>query len=338
MATEAGPLAPAAGRRVPLVVTLAALVAAAAVVGVTLLQTRGERTTVPGAVTKARPGRPPLQLELGLRSDPEARALAQAQTLLDRKRNPKPAKAAAIFRRYRSPEAQLGLAFTTWSGPTSLAAVKQLAAAHPRNPAVLLNLGWADYQAGRNADAVAAWQKTASEFPDSPYGVDAEDALHPNDYPGLPYLVLDFEPPPAVRKLPAAQALAALRRAAAKQDAKAKLLYGAALWRLKRPFSAERQFAAAAKLAPNDPVVRTVAAVGAFTKADPVRAFGRLGPLTGLFPKSPVVRFHLGLLLLWTGERTKAVTQLRLTAADGPHTIYATYADALLAQVAKHGP
>ena len=78
--------------------------------------------------------------------------------------------------------------------------MKQLVAAHTREPAALLNLGWADYQAGRNADAVAAWRKTASEFPDSPYGVDAEDALHPNTIPGLPIIVTGLAPPTRSRR------------------------------------------------------------------------------------------------------------------------------------------
>ena len=47
VATEARPLVAVRNRRVVVIVALAALIAAAAVVGVTLLQTRGERTTVP---------------------------------------------------------------------------------------------------------------------------------------------------------------------------------------------------------------------------------------------------------------------------------------------------
>ena len=198
----------------------------------------------------------------------------------------------------------------------------------------LLHLGIADYWAGHNADAVAEWEKAASVGADSPYGVKAEDLLHPTlKIPGLPYLVLDFPPPSAIGKLPPAEQLAALARAAAKLDARAKLLYGSALWNLERPVSAERQFEAAAKLAPHDPLARTAAAVGAFTKANPVKAFGRLGPLTGVFPRSAVVRFHLGLLLLWSGEQRKAVAQLRLAAADAPNSSYAQDARGLLSRL-----
>ena len=313
-----------------LVVGLAALAAATAVVGVTLIQTHGQRTTVPGAVTKPRPGRPPLELDFGVDASAEARALVQAQTLYNGNHV---AQAAAIFGRYHSLEARLGSAFAAWNRD-GLASVKRLAAAHPASGVVLLHLGLADYWAGRNADAVSAWEKTAKAAADSPYGVKAEDLLHPSmRIPGLPYLLIAYKPPRAIRKLPAEQELAALARAARRADSRAKLLYGLALWNLGRPLSAERQFEAAVKLSPNDPAIRTAAAVGAFTKAAPAKAFGRLGPLTGVFPRSSVVRLHLGLLLLWVGVQQKAVAQLRLAAKDEPGSPYSKDAQALLARL-----
>jgi Flp pilus assembly protein TadD len=317
-------------RRVVVVVSLAALIAAAAVVGVTLLQTRGERTTVPGAVVTPRAGQPPLDLNFGVDTSAEAAALTRAQTLYNANHL---AQAAAIFARYHSVEAQVGAAFAAWK-QNGLATVQQLADAHPGSSVALLHLGIAEYWAGQNADAVAAWDKAAKVGADSPYGVKAEDLLHPTlKIPGLPYLVLDFDVPHAIAKLPAAQQLAALARAAAKPDARAKLLYGSALWGLQRPLSAEQQFEAAAKLTPQDPLARTAAAVGLFTKANPVKAFSRLGPLTGVFPRAAVVRFHLGLLLLWSGERKKAVEQLRLAAADQPSSSYAEDARRLLSRL-----
>jgi hypothetical protein len=323
----------ARNRRVVVIVALAALIAAAAVVGATLLQTRGEHTTVPGAVVKPRAGQPPLALNFGIETSAEARALMHAQTLYNAK---EVAQAAAIFARYHSLEAQIGSAFVAWK-EDGLATVKSLAAAHPASSVALLHLGIADYWAGNDADAVAEWEKTAKVGADSPYGVRAEDLLHPElSFPGLPslpYLVLDFGPAPAISKLPPAQELATLARAARRPDARAKLLYGSALWGLERPLSAERQFEAAAKLAPHDPLARTAAAVGQFTKANPVKAFSRLGPLTGVFPRAAVVRFHLGLLLLWSGEQRKAVTQLRLAATDAPRSSYAQDARRLLSRL-----
>jgi len=314
--------------RVVLVVAIAAVVAAAAVVGVTLLQTHGEHTTVPGAVTKPLAGRPPLELEFGVRSDPEALALAQAETLFDR--NHQAARAAAVFRRYHSLEAQLGAAFTSWQGASSLGAVTRLAAAHPNDPAAQFNLGMAEYWAGRNAAAATAWQRVARAYPDSPYSVDAEDALHSGP-PGLPPIVL----PSPLARFPTAARLAELKRAAAKPDARAKLLYGSALWTLKRPVSAEREFAGAARLAPHDDVARAAAAVALFSKASPVRAFAHLGPLTAVFPRSAAVQFHLGVLLLYVNENAKAAKHLRAAIADAPQSPYAKDARPLLASLAN---
>jgi len=318
-------------------VGLAAAAAAAAVVGVTLLQTRGESAVPAGAVTKPRAGLPPLELDFGVLSDKEARALAQAQAAYNKG---KVAQAAVVFGRYGSLPAQIGSAFAAWKDGRGLDAVKRIVAAHPKSALAELHLGWAYYWAGRNADAVAAWERTAQLQPDSPYAVDALDALHPAlRIPGLPPIVTTLSLPGSESSLPAARQLALLEAAAARPGAGAreKLLYGLALWNLRRPISAERQFAAAAKLAPNDPVARTAAAVGAFSKANPVRAFGRLGPLTGVFPRSPVVRFHLGLLLLWDGEAKKAAAQLRLAVADGPQTVYAKNARVLLESLGKNG-
>jgi tetratricopeptide (TPR) repeat protein len=315
-------------------VGIAAVAVGAAVVGITLLQTRGESTVPAGAVTKPRPGYPKLELDFGVRADAQARALARAQTLYN---GGKAAAAAPIFARYHSLEAQLGSAFAAWR-QGGLAAVERIASAHPSSPLVQLHLGLADYWAGRNADALAAWQRTARLGADSPYGVAAEDLLHPTlKIPGLPPIVANVSLPKGDAGLPAGQQLLLLRRDAARPDPAAKLLYGLALWNLRRPVSAERQLAAAARLAPGDPVARTAAAVGLYSKADPTRAFAQLGPLSGVFPRAAVVRFHLGLLLLWGGERKKAAEQLRLVIADGPHTVYAKEAKTLLASLVDNG-
>src|SRR4051812_19737014 len=154
VATEARPLVAARNRRIVVIVALAALIAAAAVVGITLLQTRGERTTVPGAVTSPQPGNPPLRLDFGVDTSAEARALIRAQALYDRNHV---AQAAPIFARYHTLEAEIGSAFTAWN-ENGLATLQSLAAAHPSSSAALLHLGIADYWAGHAADAVAAWE------------------------------------------------------------------------------------------------------------------------------------------------------------------------------------
>src|SRR6266849_5148181 len=70
----------------------------------------------------------------------------------------------------------------------------------------------------------------------------AWDVLHSSTPPGLPFIVTALRPPAGITSLPAAQELRALARAAAQPDANAKILYGVALWNLRRPISAERQF------------------------------------------------------------------------------------------------
>ncbi|HWX08568.1 MAG TPA: tetratricopeptide repeat protein [Gaiellaceae bacterium] len=326
----------AARSRVLTVVALAAAAAVAGTVGVTLLQTRGESTkTAPSsaAVTKPRAGAPPLVFDFGVRSDPEARALAQAATLYAKGHR---AEAGRIFARYSSLEAKIGAAFAAWP-KGGLDTLKQLVARHPQSGLAELHLGLAYYWSGRSADAVSAFRRTVKVEPDSPAAVSAEDILHGSSPHGLPFIVTGLSPPAAVAHLPAAQELAALARAATRPDANAKLLYGVALWNLRRPLSGERQFVAAAALAPHDPVVQTAAAVGAFSKDHPVAAFSKLGPLTGVFPRAAVVRFHLGVLLLWTGEFAKARTQLRLALAYGPRSVYASQARKVLSVLKSTG-
>jgi predicted Zn-dependent protease len=315
------------------VVGLAAVVAVGAVVGATLLQSPAKKANPNGAVTKPRPGVPPLILDLGVRTDPEARALAQAETLY---RQSKRAAAERIFARYDSLPARIGAAFSTWPRG-GLDTLKSLVASNPKSALAELHLGYAYLWAGRNADAVTAMQKTVKLEPDSMPAVYASDILHPSFAPGLPYIVTDLQPAAGVTTLPAGRELAALARAASRPDANAKIVYGVALWHLDRPLSAERQFTAAASLAPGDPMAQTAAAVGAFTKARPVLAFSRLGPLTGRFPKAAVVRFHLGVLLLWSGELAKARKQLGLAVAYGPKTAYGQGAKKLLSALGPTG-
>jgi len=320
--------------RVVTVVALAAVAAAGATVGVTLLQTRGESTTAPRAVGKPKPGAPPLMLDFGVRDDAEARALARATSLYAKGRR---AAAAAVFSRYPSLQARIGSAFAAWPHG-SLDEVKQLVAAHPHSSLAVLHLGLAYYWSGRNADAVAAWRRAVSLQPDTPFSIDAESLLYAGRaLPGRPPFVPPYGVPETIQRLPARLELTALARAARGTDVRAKILYGVALQHVGRSVSAERQFAAAAALAPGDPVAQAAAAVGRFTKAHPERAFGRLGPLTASFPRAAVVRFHLGLLLLWTLERRKGTQQMRLAVADKPGSSYAREARAFLARLASNG-
>ncbi|HSB37776.1 MAG TPA: hypothetical protein VLD13_01710 [Gaiellaceae bacterium] len=297
--------------RVFALVALAAVIASGVVV-VGVLATRGH---VPAA-RKARTGRPPLALDLGVRTDAEAAALRRAVTLY---RAGKADAGARIFARYRSLEAQVGSALADWPAST-VPRLEQLQTEHPRSSLVALHLGLALYWLRRNDEAVAAWQAAARGQPDTPYAVRAGDFLHPQYAPGQPRFVPSFAMPLRIRVLPPDRQLAALGRAAASGGAHAKILYGVALQQLDRPRSAEREFAAAARLAPGDPEARTAAAVGLFDKARPAVAFSHLGPLTRVFPKAQTVRFHLGLMLLWSAQVAEARKQLTKARAEGPNT------------------
>jgi hypothetical protein len=77
--------------------------------------------------------------------------------------------------------------------------------------------------------------------------------------------------------------------------------------------------------------------VARFTKRKPVAAFSRLGPLTGRFPRAAVVRFHLGVLLIWTREVAKGKRQLADAVMYEPHSPWAKAARELLSALPKDG-
>jgi tetratricopeptide (TPR) repeat protein len=281
-------------------------------------------------------GAPPLVLDLGVRVDPEARALRRAERLYSQKRR---LAAGRIFGRYQSPAARIGAAFSAWPN-TSLAKLERLAVERRRDSLVLLHLGFAKLWAGESAEATTAWREAAEAQPDSASAQRADDALHPNFPPGQPFFVPSFGPPAGLGDLSPPAQLAALARDARRRDAHAKLLYGLALQRLGHRLSARRQYDGAAKLTPRDPEALVAAAVARFDKSRPAEAFSRLGPLTRRFPKAPTVRFHLGLLLLWLakaqpGSVEEGKRQLRLAQAEEPGSPLAREAKRILARLAN---
>jgi hypothetical protein len=311
--------------RISLLVAAAALAAAAVVVGTAAVsggdEPRAERP-------RPRPGTPPIALQLGVRTDPEARDLRRAIDLYARGSR---AQAGRIFERHDSLEARVGAAFADWPDG-SLGRLERLGGLHPRSGVVQLHLGLARLWAAEG-DAANAWRRAAEGDPDTPYAVTAGDLLHPEYARGLPVFVPASPTPESVTALPPAQQLAALRRAAKGGATAERLRYGVALQRLGRPRSAERVYAEASRLAPEDPQALTAAAVARFTKDDPAAAFSRLGPLTRRFPRSPTIRFHLGLLLLWTGEVGEARKQLELARTAGPGSTLAKEAERFLVRL-----
>lgn len=298
--------------RITLIVAVLALVVGAAVAGITAA-TSSDPSGVAAEAPKIRPGLPPLSLDLGVRADREAVDLRQAVALYDAGKR---AAAEKLFARHDSLEARIGETFSRWPDGT-VARLTQLSGLHPKSAALQLNLGVAQFWSGEGG-AKDAWESAADLEPDTAYAVTAGNLLHPDFAHNLPIFVPQKEAPAAIRRLAPPAQFAMLERRARNGTVTDRLYYGVALQRLGRQISAERVYAGAARAAPNDPEARVAAAVGLFDKAQPARAFSQLGPLTRTFPKAATVRFHLGLLLLWSGQLKEARRQLRLIRTVDP--------------------
>jgi hypothetical protein len=185
-----------------------------------------------------------------------------------------------------------------------------VAAQHPNSALVRFELGLALLAGGSAVDARTAWRDAERVQPDSPSAVRAETALHPDAPPGKPPFVPTFARP--------------------RTRAQRLLAQGVRFQAALRPVSAERSFAAAARVAPGSAEAQVALAVGLYDKDRPERAFSRLGPLVRRFPHAQTVRFHLGLLLIYLRQFPQARTELRLAVAEGPSTPLAAEARILL--------
>jgi len=322
-----------ARRRVALLVGVVAL-AAVGIVAAAVLSSDGGSATSPSTTTTSgpRPGRPPLSLALGFRADAEARDLARGQVLYARGDTK---GAERLFRKHDSPEAKVGAALATWPNG-SLARLEQLAKLYPELAVVQLHLGLARLWSNEG-DPVEAWRAVLDSEPDTPYAVVAGNLLHPDLPRGLPAFIPSFGAPSSITKLPPARQLEALRVAAERGGLREQLLYGVGLQRVGRPVSAARVFERAARRYPHDVEAQVAGAVGQFDKDAPERAFGRLGPLTATYPNDPTVRFHLGVLLLWTGRIKPAERQFRLASQAKPGSPLAREADRYLETIRGAG-
>ena len=323
-------------RRVVLVVAALAALGAVVVAGAAVV-TAEEVPRRPGqdATPVPRAGMPPLSLDLGVREDEEARELRRAAELYA---SGEPERARAIFDAHESLEGKVGAAFTRW--PDSLERIEQLGALYPRSALAQLHLGIALFWANRGG-AHEAWREARDAEPDTAYAVRASSLLHPDFAPGLPVFVASEPFPAELDALTPARQLERLREAArAPFDSRAGLVhrlhYGIALQRLGRPLSA-RLVEDAAAAYPDEPEAQVAAAVGRFEKERPEAAFSRLGPLTRRFPRAAAVRFHLGLLLLWSRQVEEAKEQLRAAERAQPGSRLAREARRYLDELAQVG-
>jgi hypothetical protein len=72
------------------------------------------------------------------------------------------------------------------------------------------------------------------------------------------------------------------------------------------------------------------AAVSRFDKDDPSRAFSRLGPLASANPDASVVRYHLGVMLLWLPSLEDVREQLERARSIDPNGFYGRQAGRIL--------
>jgi tetratricopeptide (TPR) repeat protein len=311
--------------RIRLIVGGFALVAAAVVAGVALIG-RGDGS----------PGEKPPVLELSvlLGDDSEAQALRAAERSYDSGRTDDArAQFAALLRDHpESLEAAVGAAVSAWPDGT-LERLRELEASHPDSALVHLHLGLALYAEGQQDEAAAEWREAVEVEPDSQSAVRAGDVLHPDMAPGLPSFFTTLEPPPGLTGKSPQEQLDGFEAAARGGGADQWILYGAALQRVGKPISARAAFDRALELAPDRLDAKVAAAVGRFDKDDPSAAFSRLGPLARDNPDSALVRFHLGVLLLWIRDVQDARVQLEKAAATMPVSLYSREAKSLLSRL-----
>ncbi len=318
--------------RVVAAVTLVAALSAGLVVGITAASSDRPAAVAAPTGPTLRAGAPPLSLDLGVRTDAESTDLRRALALYEKDDRE---GAGALFDKHSSLEARVGQAFARWPDAT-VARLTQLAGLHPKSAVVQLNLGIALFWAGEDG-AKAAWRSAAELEPDTSYAVTAGNLLYPGFARNLPVFVPSFDVPAGIGSLSAPAQLKTLEQRAASGDRDGTLLYGVALQRLGRQRSAERVFASLAARRPNDAEAQVAAAVARFDKAAPARAFSRLGPLTRRFPQEATVRFHLGVLLLWSGELKEARRQLRLARTVEPGSAPAREAKRYLDELTAAG-
>jgi tetratricopeptide (TPR) repeat protein len=187
--------------------------------------------------------------------------------------------------------------------------LQPLAEQNPDDPVVLFNQATALYCAGYVSDAEQAFRQAKKAGRDTYYEVKADNVLHPQFFvpkSGAGYPIFEY------------------------QGHDPLLIQGQIQQRQYHQESAERLYARAAKLHPDDPDAQVAAAVGRFDMDDLSASFSRLGPLVKRFPRSQSVRYHLGLLLAWTGQRELAVKEFRAAMALGTKTKLGQESDAFL--------
>ena len=185
----------------------------------------------------------------------------------------------------------------------------------PKDPVVQFNFGTALFCAGYGADAAQAYRQAKKAGYDTYYEMRADEILHLQYFQPEDGLYPIFQP----------------------QHPDPLLIQGVILQRRGKEHSAEKLYARAARLQPGNDEAQVAAAVGRFNEDDLSASFSRLGPLVERFPRSQSVRYHLGLLLAWTGQRDQAIKEFRRAQALNPRSTLGRQSAAFLRGLAGGG-
>jgi tetratricopeptide (TPR) repeat protein len=185
----------------------------------------------------------------------------------------------------------------------------------PRDPVVQFNFGTALLCAGYGVDAAQAYRQAKKAGYDTYYEMRADEILHPQYFQPPDGLYPIFQP----------------------QHPTPLLIQGVIMQRRGKQHSADKLYARAARLQPGNDEAQVAVAVGRFDEDDLSASFSRLGPLVERFPRSQSVRFHLGLLLAWTGQRGQAIKEFRLARALNPTSTLGRQSAAFLNGLAGGG-
>jgi tetratricopeptide (TPR) repeat protein len=181
--------------------------------------------------------------------------------------------------------------------PTAAARILEtLSQQAPNDPVVQFNFGTALFCAGYLTDAEQAYRQAKKAGYDTYYEMRADEILHLQYFQPEDGLYPIFQP----------------------QHPDPLLIQGVLLQRRGKQHSAEKLYARAARLHPGNDEAQVAAAVGRFDEDNLSASFSRLGPLVNRFPRSQSVRYHLGLLLAWTGRRDLAIREFRLARSLNP--------------------
>jgi predicted Zn-dependent protease len=182
----------------------------------------------------------------------------------------------------------------------------------PSDPLVQFNYATALFCAGYVDDAGVAYRAAKKAGRNTFYEVQSDVILHPQ------YFDQGYPPFDSQSRDPL-------------------LVQGEIQQRTGHQHSAERLFAKAARLHPESDEAQVAAAVARFDMDNLSASFSRLGPLVRRFPRSQSVRYHLGLLLAWTGQRDAAITEFRRARALGNHTVLGRRAATFLGSLVPTG-